>query len=69
MIWQPVKGHDGYDLTADGPFCGEDFCDGCGDCLYCYGNDWCPNGGHTWIVYDDELEEFYSRHARRTVGT
>jgi len=43
------------------PVCGRDFCDNCGDCIYCYGddcntNDYC--GGWSWILYegsDDEL--------------
>lgn len=46
------------------PRCG-DFCDGCGDCLYCYGSDYCPNGMHTWIVYidnDSDWDEFIENH-------
>lgn len=35
------------------PSCGEDFCDDCGDCLYCYYEDSCPGGYHRWVVYDD----------------
>lgn len=32
------------------PVCGEDFCDSCGDCLDCYGDDvsYCS---HSWIEY------------------
>ncbi len=32
--------------------CGEDFCDACGDCLHCYGEDLCQHsedGKHTWV--------------------
>lgn len=34
---------------------GEDFCDSCGDCLDCYGDEPChPDGGaHLWIVYSE----------------
>ena len=38
------------------PVCGEDFCDSCGDCLVCCGEDPCygPGGGdHYWVVYED----------------
>ena len=44
------------------PVCGTDFCDGCGDCLACYGSDPCPDGVHAWYLYADELEEFLRRH-------
>jgi hypothetical protein len=27
------------------PVCGEDFCDACGDCLYCYAEDTCAVTG------------------------
>jgi len=34
------------------PECGEDFCDTCGDCLACYGDDPCyPDEYHLWIKY------------------
>lgn len=36
------------------PECGEDFCDQCGDCLDCYGDDECPEndwGPHRWVIY------------------
>jgi hypothetical protein len=35
------------------PVCGEDFCDTCGDCLACFGEDKClfePDGRHIWVV-------------------
>jgi hypothetical protein len=42
------------------PICGEDFCDKCGDCLHCYGDDeWCQ---HTWYVYADEVAEWKAAH-------
>ena len=40
------------------PECGLDFCDACGDCLACYGDDPCTgadDGVHMW-VYRDEGE-------------
>ena len=40
------------------PICGVDFCDRCGDCLYCYT---CPCEDdyplHVWIVYGEEAWE------------
>lgn len=55
-------------VTApDGPVCGEDFCDRCGDCLACHGGEWCPEGGHFRIVYEDNLEEFLAEHESATV--
>lgn len=36
------------------PICGIDFCDSCGDCLYCTMGDFCygsSNGEHHWIKY------------------
>jgi len=41
------------------PVCGEDFCDECGDCLYCYGDDECPSasGVHNWIYYENKLPD------------
>lgn len=38
------------------PECGKDFCDQCGDCLYCYGCDPCHSGSddqHFWVKYGD----------------
>lgn len=34
------------------PKCDEDFCDSCGDCLACYGEDICnlsESGKHIWV--------------------
>ena len=37
------------------PKCSQDFCDICGDCLSCYGEDKCTNGRqHNWIEYKDD---------------
>jgi len=40
--------------TAE-PICGEAFCDACGDCLACYGDEECSRseGKHRWIEYED----------------
>lgn len=37
------------------PKCGEDFCDACGDCLACYGDDECMGTGkeHFWVQYEE----------------
>jgi hypothetical protein len=45
------------------PICGEDFCDLCGDCLACYSGDPCPEGGHSWVVYAEDVEAFRASHA------
>lgn len=37
--------------------CGEDFCEKCGDCLYCYGSEPCALGGAHEISEDDVAEE------------
>lgn len=42
--------------------CGVDFCDHCGDCLPCYGEDPCYRGSHLWVIYEDDLEEFLKTH-------
>lgn len=39
------------------PECGKDFCDKCGDCLYCYDYDPCYIGDtddHLWVTYEDK---------------
>ena len=48
---EKILGH----LERAGPVCNEDHCDSCGDCLYCYGEDPCPEGIHTWLYYIDRL--------------
>lgn len=43
--------------SDDEPECGKDFCDSCGDCLHCYGDDDCfvtNDRLHRWITYEDE---------------
>lgn len=38
------------------PQCG-DYCDHCGDCLYC-GGEMCINGGdHSWVIYPELTDE------------
>jgi hypothetical protein len=39
------------------PKCGEDFCDRCGDCLACFGEDPCVDGHreHLWVVYEADF--------------
>lgn len=42
------------------PDCGEDFCEWCGDCLHCYGDDPCPHSDseeHVWTKTVDSLAE------------
>jgi len=39
------------------PVCNVDFCDTCGDCLACYGEDECmesESGKHFWVEYEGE---------------
>jgi len=36
------------------PICNVDFCDSCGDCLVCYGEDECLSNSdrkHMWVKY------------------
>lgn len=43
-------------IERDGPVCGKDFCDECGDCLHCYGDNDCPGGIiHRWLYYFGDL--------------
>lgn len=56
------------EFIAVDPECGEDFCDRCGDCLACYGNDPCWDGGeepgtHSWFVYAEDVVAFKARLA------
>lgn len=42
------------------PICGVDFCDSCGDCLSCHGDEPCWDGGvnngpHMWVTYVDAV--------------
>lgn len=41
------------------PICEQDFCDTCGDCLSCYGDDPCvlsEGGKHLWVGYESKGE-------------
>jgi hypothetical protein len=39
-------------------YCGEDFCDRCGDCLECYGDDPCTDGKpHGWEEDEDDADD------------
>jgi hypothetical protein len=39
------------------PICGKHFCDECGDCLYCHGDEPCYIGGvHRWVIYKEGVE-------------
>jgi hypothetical protein len=45
------------------PICGEDFCENCGDCLHCYADDPCPDGGgHFWAVDFEDREAWAAAH-------
>jgi hypothetical protein len=39
------------------PVCGKDFCDACGDCLYCYWDDECYHSGTGHHYWHAETEE------------
>ena len=43
--------------------CGQAFCDTCGDCLVCYGEDPCggtgPPGGHYFVIYEWDLPAWF----------
>lgn len=47
---------DKYRIILSGiPICMEDYCDSCGDCLSCNGEDSCyhsRDGEHFWVIYD-----------------
>lgn len=50
-----VEQRDGsyVELEMGDPVCGEDFCDTCGDCIYCYSEDCFRVQGHPsrWVIY------------------
>lgn len=49
------------ELEAE-PECGEDFCDTCGDCLYCYGDEDCVhNAGHGHAAIKYMTPEAYTK--------
>ena len=39
--------------------CSDAFCDSCGDCMCCYGDDECPAGSHRWVLYEDDLPTWF----------
>lgn len=65
----PAGGGDriGWVATPGGFVCGTDFCNECGDCLACFGGDYCPSGFHRPVVYEDDLEEYLTEHEGATV--
>jgi hypothetical protein len=49
-------------LDMGAPVCGEDFCDGCGDCLACQYHDdepWCMAGTSCWVIYGNDRKNPY----------
>lgn len=42
-------------------WCGDAFCDSCGDCLACYVGDPCgyDGGFHFFVVYEEDLAEYF----------
>ncbi len=52
-----VEQQDGTHITKERiAVCSEDFCDTCGDCLVCFGEDDClanADGNHIWVKYKD----------------
>jgi hypothetical protein len=58
--------------------CGEDFCDECGDCLVCHGDEPCyDDGPHTpsrnneciWYEFAQQEHEAYQEARRRAAGS
>lgn len=46
-----------------------DYCDNCGDCLNCSGEDECfrdTDGEHAWVAVTEDLQEWLSRHPDAT---
>lgn len=44
----------------DQPRCGVGFCEACGDCLACYGEDRCDaseDGKHVWVKHEEGAQE------------
>jgi hypothetical protein len=53
-----------YEMKDMGnPVCGEDFCDGCGDCLHCYEHsgdqEYCRNP-MSWVIYINDEKNPYN---------
>jgi len=52
------------DVVETNPVCGKDFCDRCGDCFYCYGEDPCiEDGEYYWVEYKEK--EIVTRERRK----
>lgn len=64
MIANVFEGADTPRQIELSPICG-DYCDSCGDCLYCFREDACggiPDREHAWVVYPDQRDEFRERY-------
>ncbi len=64
---QVVQDDDTDVLMDAATICGKDFCDQCGDCLHCYGEDPCyrygdEETGHSWVVYANQREQWLAEH-------
>lgn len=63
MIAEVEKLDRTYETVEMGePKCGEDFCDGCGDCLACQHHtnaEWCGNGESRWVIYLNDARNPY----------
>lgn len=63
--------YDHYTLLGDAiitPICGVHFCDTCGDCLACYGDeDSCLDGQYHYFVIDEE--DLLDWHGVRSRGS
>lgn len=54
------KTYEIIDVIEAEPECGIDFCDSCGDCLHCFGEDECfenTSGIHRWVKYIKRVVE------------
>jgi len=48
--------------VEDHPVCAMDFCDHCGECLFCYGEGPCIDGKeHLWVQYGEKVDENRNR--------
>ena len=55
MIVEIERERDRYELVEATPRCG-DFCDSCGDCLYCY-HQWDDGCDGRWVLYRGICDE------------
>ena len=58
-----IEDHRGNVIRVENgePRCGVDFCDTCGDCLYCYGEDRCylnADGEHMWVMTEEQFDKY-----------